>query len=375
MGPAISVAESEDLEQACNRGPEGAGDGRPKWAPDGVPTWVVNMHPGTQLCITLVLYMFHMLCLSKAGIALPVQLLPNNHGLLQSIGLDSLAGFVVLGVGAWLKGKSSPAASLEGGEAKGQGCVQQARLAPWNLEEESSGIRSKMVPLCLALGIAYLCSGWASLMWEFLLYFVASKGVPLTIAMHRSLQVLLGHMMWVAMGTKILGSQLKPFFNLKKGKWLKLKIKTYWLWWVIGGYFVSVSMFNVADIVNQFVFPLPAETETVVAKMINPEDNDLLAMGVGALAPCVSAPWWEEVLYRGFLLPSLTLYMSGKLSLAVPVSAVLFAAHHMSLGSMIPLSVLGLVWSVLYILSGNLWVTIMIHALWNARVFGVQLLG
>ena len=37
------------------------------------------------------------------------------------------------------------------------------------------------------------------------------------------------------------------------------------------------------------------EDETIVSKMINPEDNDLASMAVGALAPCVSAPWWEEV--------------------------------------------------------------------------------
>ncbi len=26
-----------------------------------------------------------------------------------------------------------------------------------------------------------------------------------------------------------------------------------------------------------------------------PQGNDVLAMTIGALAPCVSAPWWEEV--------------------------------------------------------------------------------
>ncbi len=26
-----------------------------------------------------------------------------------------------------------------------------------------------------------------------------------------------------------------------------------------------------------------------------PQGNDIMAMTIGALAPCVSAPWWEEV--------------------------------------------------------------------------------
>jgi membrane protease YdiL (CAAX protease family) len=59
--------------------------------------------------------------------------------------------------------------------------------------------------------------------------------------------------------------------------------------------------------------------------MINPEENDGLAMLVGSIAPCVTAPWWEEVLYRGFLLPALTLYLP--LHYALPASAVLFAVR------------------------------------------------
>jgi membrane protease YdiL (CAAX protease family) len=61
------------------------------------------------------------------------------------------------------------------------------------------------------------------------------------------------------------------------------------------------------------------------AKIINPEDNDIAALAVGSIAPCLSAPWWEEVLYRGFMLPALTLYLPR--SVAVPASAVLFAVR------------------------------------------------
>jgi uncharacterized protein len=56
-------------------------------------------------------------------------------------------------------------------------------------------------------------------------------------------------------------------------------------------------------------------------------------------------------------------------------SAVLFAAHHMSLSGMIPLTMLGFLWAVLYLMSGNLLVSIAIHAMWNSRVFLGSLLG
>jgi hypothetical protein len=38
---------------------------RPSWAPAWVPTWAVTLHPLAQTAVTLVLYFFHMLVLSK----------------------------------------------------------------------------------------------------------------------------------------------------------------------------------------------------------------------------------------------------------------------------------------------------------------------
>jgi len=41
----------------------------------------------------------------------------------------------------------------------------------------------------------------------------------------------------------------------------------------------------------------------------------------------------------------------------------------------VPLAALGFVWAVLYIQSRNLLVTILIHAMWNSRVFLGSLFG
>ena len=47
----------------------------------------------------------------------------------------------------------------------------------------------------------------------------------------------------------------------------------------------------------------------------------------------------------------------------------------MQIGLLLPLSVTGAFWAVMYINSGNLLVPIMIHALWNARIFLGSYLG
>jgi len=54
---------------------------------------------------------------------------------------------------------------------------------------------------------------------------------------------------------------------------------------------------------------------------------------------------------------------------ATPLSAVIFALHHGREDAFLPLFVLGLTWAILYLLSGNLFVAMVVHAMWNIAVF------
>jgi membrane protease YdiL (CAAX protease family) len=237
----------------------------------------------------------------------------------------------------------------------------------------------------------YFMTGRFSLFWEDFLYSMAGVGFPMTIPMHRSLVVLLGHLSWIVVGGIILGvvPRPQPFFGggytrqrrdgskkLRKARWFTSTWSTYWIWWTIGGYFVSSWFFNLADFANQMLLPhelFESASEGVVAQLINPEHNDFLASLIGCLAPCWSAPWWEEVLYRGFMLPALCLHVPYWL--AVWISGVVFSIHHVSATGAIPLMVLGWTWAALYAKSGNLLVTILVHAMWNSRVFLGNWLG
>jgi len=329
---------------------------RPEWAPKWVPTWAVTLHPVVQAALMVGLYFFHMLVLSKVAVPFPVQLLPNTHGLFQSIGMDSLAGVLFLAVLAYFrKARGLPLRPVVFGD----------RPLPFNPPRRG---RARVWRILAFLMVAYLTSGSASKWVE-----DAFSLSEVNVALGRAVQVLAGHLVWVLLGVMILRTNAGPFFG-KASRWMKASWGTYWLWWAIGGYYVSSLAFHAADTVNQLVLPASAfEVDSVVTQMINPEGNDILAMLVGSLAPCVSAPWWEEVLYRGFLLPALYLFYPP--DVATLVSAVIFAAHHMSMSGMIPLTTLGYLWAVLYLLSGNLLVPILIHAMWNSRVFLGSLLG
>jgi hypothetical protein len=62
---------------------------RPDWALDWMPTWSVDMRPPVQFLVGIFLYVFHLGVLTQRSIPFPFQLIPNEKGHFQSIGLDS----------------------------------------------------------------------------------------------------------------------------------------------------------------------------------------------------------------------------------------------------------------------------------------------
>ena len=159
-------------------------------------------------------------------------------------------------------------------------------------------------------------------------------------------------------------------------RWFHSSNHENWVWWVIGGFCVSSFAFNMADGINHYIIPasiIEAQPESVISTLVNPQRNEFLASAVGFIAPCLTAPWWEEVLYRGFLLPVLTALLG--FPWAVLVQGIVFSAHHMSVTTALPLAVLGWTWALVYKESGNLFNVILIHMLWNSRVFLDSWLG
>eukprot|EP00557_Chaetoceros_sp_GSL56_P006946 CAMPEP_0176499394 /NCGR_PEP_ID=MMETSP0200_2-20121128/12901_1 /TAXON_ID=947934 /ORGANISM="Chaetoceros sp., Strain GSL56" /LENGTH=556 /DNA_ID=CAMNT_0017897805 /DNA_START=195 /DNA_END=1865 /DNA_ORIENTATION=+ len=409
--------------------------------------------PPVQLLALMSFYILHLTVLTQHSIIFPFQLIPNQQGRFQSIGLDSLAGIISFATIQYIRNRqlkqynlnpdgehnitipsllSSPLMHDQSSSKKVQQQRQNSTPSPWNFPTYAkfntlSPRLTSMTSLFLLVS-AYFMTGRIANWVELNLYTLAGLGLPLTIAMHRSLVVLGGHLAWVMIGSAILGIILRPqpFFGggdkqllleeeaegevsetrvngdvrvngdgkhdlgsnaetksnekertvLQKYKWYTNRWNANWLWWTIGGYFISSWFFNIADFLNQMILPghvFELAGEGVVSQLINPENNDLLASLVGYIAPCISAPWWEEVLYRGFLLPALCLQM--KFWPAVFVSGIVFSIHHVSMTGAIPLAILGWTWAAIYAKSGNLFVTIMIHAMWNSRVFLGSWLG
>jgi membrane protease YdiL (CAAX protease family) len=86
----------------------------------------------------------------------------------------------------------------------------------------------------------------------------------------------------------------------------------------------------------------------------------------GVLALC--APVWEEVMFRGFLLPSLGRYLPPWA--AIVCTSFIFAGVHFSKEGFLPLVLLGVVFGAVYIKTRNLLPAVMLHSLWNIALLG-----
>ncbi|KAI3933536.1 hypothetical protein MKX01_032641 [Papaver californicum] len=95
--------------------------------------------------------------------------------------------------------------------------------------------------------------------------------------------------------------------------------------------------------------------------------RDPVAMALYAIVVAVCAPVWEEIVFRGFLLPSLTKYMP--VWCAILVSSVAFALAHFNAQRMLPLIFLGMVMGTVFARSRNLLASMLLHSLWNGFVF------
>jgi len=81
----------------------------------------------------------------------------------------------------------------------------------------------------------------------------------------------------------------------------------------------------------------------------------------------ILAPLFEEIIFRGVLLP--TLSKDFGIILGIIISAFIFALAHLSLGEMPPLFVLGVGLGITRIASGSLLSSVIMHSLWNGLTF------
>ncbi len=76
------------------------------------------------------------------------------------------------------------------------------------------------------------------------------------------------------------------------------------------------------------------------------------------------APFFEEVLFRGILLPKI--FQKTNFTLSIILTSIIFAILHFHISAILPLFTLSLFLSLLYFWNGSLWTCIAFHMLFNA---------
>ena len=96
-------------------------------------------------------------------------------------------------------------------------------------------------------------------------------------------------------------------------------------------------------------------------------NNNYLSFILLFITTTFLAPLFEEVIFRGVLLP--TLSRDFGIIFGIVFSAFIFALAHLSLGEMPPLFVLGIGLGITRMASGSLLSSVCMHSLWNGLTF------
>lgn len=184
---------------------------------------------------------------------------------------------------------------------------------------------------------------------------------PIVNVRLQAFSVLVSYLL-VALGALlVLYFSLKRFFPLPEF-WFRFRLQDNWFWWGVGGYCTALPIVVVVSLINQQLWQGQGGSNPLLQLAL--ESQDGVALGIFFFTAAIAAPFFEEILFRGFLLPSLTRYLPVWGSILI--SGLLFAIAHLSLSEILPLTALGIVLGVVYTRSRNLLAPMLLHSLWNS---------
>ncbi|NJK73969.1 MAG: CPBP family intramembrane metalloprotease [Richelia sp. CSU_2_1] len=169
------------------------------------------------------------------------------------------------------------------------------------------------------------------------------------------------YLLLAAGGLSVLYFSIKSFLPLPKG-WFRIDWRGNWFLWGLGGYFAALPLVVLVSLINQQLWQGKGGSNPILPVVLDGGDGVAMAVFFGTAA--IAAPVFEEIIFRGFLLPSLTRYLPvwG----AIGTSALLFAVVHLNASEVLPLATLGAVLGFVYARSRNLLAPMLLHSLWNS---------
>lgn len=194
---------------------------------------------------------------------------------------------------------------------------------------------------------------------------------PIANVRIQAIYVLVSYLLVASGALLVLYLSIKRFLPIASD-WFRLRLQGNWFLWGLGGYCVALPIVVVVSLINQQLWQGSGGSNPLLQLAL--EGKDSVALAIFFTTAAIAAPIFEEVLFRGFLLPSLTRYLPVWGS--VLASSLLFAVAHLSLSEILPLSALGMVLGIVYTRSRNLLAPMFLHSLWNSgTLLSLFLLG
>ncbi|GAB4524118.1 MAG: type II CAAX endopeptidase family protein [Pleurocapsa sp.] len=177
----------------------------------------------------------------------------------------------------------------------------------------------------------------------------------------KALYVFGTYILMAAGGIGVLYFSIKSYLPFPKD-WFKFKFLDTWMFWGFGGYLIAIPLVLIVSLINQQIWQGQGGSNPLLFLALQAQDT--VALAIFFITASVAAPIFEEIMFRGFLLPSLTRYIPvwG----AIVVSGLIFAVAHLSLSEVLPLATLGIILGIVYTRSRNLFAPILLHSLWNS---------
>lgn len=193
------------------------------------------------------------------------------------------------------------------------------------------------------------------------------QGLSLSTPLQQGLQVLLLYLGLMAAPLLILGLMLNGLAAPPPGGWLQ------WRWrpahsalgCALAAMLMVLPAVGLCGWMIERLWPDAGGSNPLLDLVLT--SSDPRALFCLAFTATVLAPLFEEVLFRGVLLPVLAQRWGAPL--AVLASAAVFALAHLSLSELAPLFVLGIGLGTLRWRSGRLGASVLMHALWNGFTF------
>lgn len=177
----------------------------------------------------------------------------------------------------------------------------------------------------------------------------------------QSIYVFTSYAIMAILGIGVLYLSIKYYFPLPPD-WFKFNWKSNWILWGVGGYLVATPIVILVSLLNEQIWQGQGGSNPILQIVL--EGKNPIALLMFFLTAAVAAPLFEEFLFRGFLLPSLTRYLPVWGSIGI--SALIFGVAHLSFSEILPLTTLGIILGVVYTRTRNLLAPMLLHSLWNS---------